>query len=176
VGGKRRYSKTGLVLVMVMVVCLLLVLAVIPGGIGDDGKDSDLDDKNTPGIKTVIEEGTPVMIFDKRESTRKLMQAFDDDEIAAVKIIYDRSGLNDEFKSSAPEDIRKVYKALKNVVVVDETNLSANNENYRITFLLNDGTASIFDFKGSNIFSCDGIDYEIVNAEDLWQTFREVIF
>ncbi len=152
-GGKRRYSKTGLVLVMVMVVCLLLVLTVIPGGIGDDGKDKNLDDKNTPGIKTVIEGGTPVMIFDKRESTKKLMQAFDDDEIAAVKIVYDRSGTKEEFNSSVPDDIRKVYKALKNVVVVDETDLSENNENYRITFLLNDGTESIFDFKGRDIFT-----------------------
>ncbi len=67
-GGKRRYSKTGKFrLVIVVVVCLLLVLTVIPGGIGSDGKEQNMTTR-TP--EDGYRGGLPVMIFDKRESAK----------------------------------------------------------------------------------------------------------
>ncbi len=172
--GKRKYSKTGIALVLVMVVCLLLVLAVIPGVIGDDGKDKNLDDENTPGLKTVVEEGTPIMIFDKSEPARKLMQAFDDDAIASVEVAYYQDGTLYTSERKAPGDILAVYKALKNVVVAGETDGNKGNEYNRVIFRLDDGTESEFVFKGDHVYVSDGEYYDIVNEEDLWQTVREV--
>ena len=40
---RRKVSKTGIVLVICMLICLLLALAVVPGGFGSDNK-KDLDD------------------------------------------------------------------------------------------------------------------------------------
>ena len=77
---KKKFSKTGLILVACMIVCLLLALAVVPGGFGSD-KKKDLDDENTPGIKTVLEDGSPLMIFDKRDEVKTLIADFDDEKV-----------------------------------------------------------------------------------------------
>ena len=84
----RKFSKTGLILVGCMLVCVVLFIAIgAPGGFfGDGGKGDYLDDENTPGIGQVLEGDTPLLVFDKSDGARSLMKAFDEGRIAGATV------------------------------------------------------------------------------------------
>lgn len=181
-----KYSKTGLILVIGMVVCVLLALAVVPGGFGGRDKSKDLEDENTPGLNTVLKEGTPILIYDKRPETLALLKAFDEDAVAAVEIMP-REG--DVVITSKDAEIISVYKALKNVVVVEEmakgdkssdtAEETADREEMAefrsLTFKFADGNSCIFEFGGEKILVMDGRDYLITNTAGLWETLKELM-
>lgn len=178
-----KYSKTGLILVIGMVVCVLLALAVVPGGFGGRDKSKDLEDENTPGLNTVLKEGTPILIYDKRPETLALLKAFDEDTVTAVEIMPREGGV---IITSKEAEIISVYKALKNVVVVEDmaegdknsdiaeetADREAMAEFKSLTFNFADGNSCTFEFRSETVLVMDGRDYLITNAEGMWETLK----
>lgn len=170
----RKYSKTGLVLVICMVVCLLIGLAVVPGGFGSDNK-KDLDDENTPGLQDVLENGTPLMIFDKRDEVKTLISDFDKDEVG--KVIAELSIDNTSYSAniSDQKEITEVYKALKNVVIGDELDdAKSSSADCSLTFVLADGSACGFAFESKSDYMLSGKHYEAAGTDGLWSTIQEL--
>lgn len=181
---KRKFSMTGIVLVICMLICLLLALAVVPGGIGSD-KKKNLDDENTPDLKTVMEDGSPLLIFDKRTETKALMEAFDNDQVSAVHVEVNDGETTLDFDSAEAEVITEFYKAVKNVVVGEESDSSAataesDSDSYgscRIAFEYEsgDGDSCVFEFAGPNAYTLDGTNYAVSGTDGLWDLFEEHI-
>ena len=179
----KKFSKTGIVLVGCMLVCVILALAVgVPNGFfGSGGEGGDLDDEDTPGIQEVVEGSTPLFIFDKRESTQKLMQDFDNGEVASVSLMYDQMGANEEITSEDPAIIKKAYKALKNIVVLEATGESITDAYHYVYFTLSDGTNVCFSFEGENLMNYDDGNggkedgnYEVQNTQGLWTLYNNL--
>lgn len=172
--GKRKYSKTGIALVGCMLVCLILCLAVgMPdgfSGFGSSGKD--LDDENTPGISEVLDGESPLLIFDKRESTRILMSAFNEDRVEKVTVMYDNG--EGEASSTEQSDITAVYKALKNITVIGESEDDSDSDLNSVTFVTTDGDESEFIFNGDSIFTDDTGNYEISGGGELLRIIRNM--
>lgn len=170
----RKFSKTGLVLVICMVVCLLIGLAVVPGGFGSDNK-KDLDDENTPGLQDVLENGTPLIIFDKRDEVKTLISDFDNDEVDSV--IAELTVGNNSYSVNVTnqKEITEIYKAVKNVVVGDElTNAKSSSADCSLTFTLADGSACGFAFENESVYMLDGKHYEAAGTEGLWSVIQEL--
>ena len=185
--GKRKFSKTGIVLVFCMLICLILALAVVPGGFGSGEKDKskDLDDENTPGLQTVIEDGSPLLIFDKRTETKALMSAFEDDAIESVSAALGNEGGAFALDTADQNEITAVYKALKNVVVGEELgpddsdatsagNASNTDGGCNVFFTLSDGSTCDFTFESSEVYYINGDRYAVSGTEDLWSVIEEL--
>ena len=170
----RKFSKTGLVLVICMIVCLLIGLSVVPGGFGSDNK-KDLDDENTPGLQTVIEDGSPLMIFDKRPEVRKLISDFDEDKVQSLSAELYVDGNGSAMNVESQKEITVVYKALKNVVVGEKLDGGkSSGTDCSITFVLADGTACDFAFENESVYLLDGERYEAAGTEGLWSAIQEL--
>lgn len=162
---KKKISKTGIALVGSMLVCLILCLAVgLPNAFKGGGAGEDLDDENTPGITDIMDGGSPMMIFDKRESTSVLIDAYSDGQIAAAALKCD--GGEAEFTSG--KEIKSVYKALKNILVEDETGSSSGKVWGSVIFTLEDGSECAFEFEDEDVYIMDGTAYSISGFEELW--------
>ena len=191
-GNKKGFSKTGIVLVGCMIICLLLALAVVPGGFGSD-KKQDLDDEDTPGIQEVVEDGSPLMIFDKRAETKSLISEFGEGKITGVSAISGNEGSSTGFSSTSQKDIKAVYKALKNVVIGDElseedlasdgtgsdaivSDSAESNLNGAIviTFTLSDETPCDFQFASSEVYVLNDKYYNVAGTEKLWTIVQEI--
>ncbi len=165
---KKGFSKTGIVLIGSMLVCLLICLCVIiPGGFGKDGESSKLDDEGAPNMKTLVEEGTPIFLLDKRASTKALMQAFDDGNVVSV---------NAEGKSSDNETvILDVYKALKNLVITEEVDKgTVGNASTSIVFKMKDGTEAEYAFPEHGVLKIDEACYLIEGSDALWEAVEKM--
>lgn len=181
---RRKVSKTGIVLVICMLICLLLALAVVPGGFGSDSK-KDLDDENTPGLHEVIEDGSPLMIFDKRAETRALIKEFDEDSVQSVSAALGNEGSSVVLDVTEEEDITAIYKALKNVVVGEElgpdesdataASSSPNAEGgCNISFVLSDDSTCDFVFESTEVYYLDESRYAVSGTEGLWSVIKEL--
>lgn len=164
-----KISKTGLILIGSMVVCLLICLAVlIPrGGLG--GGAEDLNDADTPDLKTVVEEGTPILIADKRSGTQALISAYEHGVIRSATIFLD-DGTEKNIRSK--EEVTELYRLLKNVVVTGDYDAEsadggaeASGEGDKnagdaviLQFALEDEMPAEFAFIGDSIFVTDGDD------------------
>ena len=181
---KKAFSKTGLILMLSSVVCLILVLAVgVPSGFfSDGGKSGDLDDENTPEIKNVIEGETPLLIFDKRNCAKDMIKAFDEGRIVKVEILYDQNGANMPVVSEDEKVIREAYKALKNIVVTGPTGESITDCYHRISFTTDEGENCNYSFEGKNILVYRGPDskqgesqnYEVKGTEEIWNIYKSL--
>lgn len=171
---KRKFSKTGLILVGSMILCVVLFLAIgVPNGFfSDSGSGGNIDDENTPGIKEVIEDGTPILIFDKSEGAKALMTAFDEGKIASADVLYDEMGGNPSYETSDQGEIKEIYKAMKNIVIVKETNTSMTDCYHHVYFTLEDGTKYGYSFEGREILNYGDKNYEISGGGDLWNLLR----
>ena len=175
---KKGFSKTGIVLIGSMLVCLLICLCVvIPGGFGDS-KSSKLDDEGTPNMKTLVEEGTPVFLVDKRDSTKKLMQDFDDGNVTGFSVETTKkdgdSVIVDTGSSDNEQDILAVYKALKNLVITEEPDQKgAGSESVILSFRMKDGGQAEFVFPARDMLQIDNSIYQVANSEALWQAIEE---
>ena len=181
---RRKFSMTGVVLVCCMLVCLLLALAVVPGGFGSD-KKKDLDDDNTPGLQAVIEDGSPLMIFDKRAETRALMTDFEDDAVESVSAVQGNEGNSIFMDSDSQDEITAVYKALKNVIIGDElgeddsdptaASTAPNNEGACfVAFTLSDGSTCDFTFESTEVYNYGDARYAADGTEGLWSVIEEL--
>lgn len=169
---KKKFSKTGLILVACMIVCLLLALAVVPGGFGSD-KKKDLDDENTPGIKTVLEDGSPLMIFDKRDEVKTLIADFDDDKVQSVsaELTVDRDSVSIDI--SDQKEITAVYKALKNVVIGEKLKGDeSHSADCSVVFVLADGSVCGFAFENESVYMVGGEHYAAAGTESLWSVIE----
>lgn len=170
----KKFSKTGLVLVICMIVCLLIGLAVVPGGFGSDSK-KDLDDENTPGLQDVLENGTPLMIFDKRDEVKTLISDFDNDEVRNVIAELTVGSKSYSVNVSDPKEITEVYKALKNVVIGDELDdAKSSSADCSLTFVLSDGSACGFAFENESVYMSGGKHYEAAGTDGLWSVIQEL--
>ena len=181
---RRKVSMTGIVLVICMLICLLIALAVVPGGFGSDNK-KDLDDENTPGLHEVIEDGSPLMIFDKRAETRALIKEFDEDTVQSVSAALGNEGSSVVIDVTEEEEITAIYKALKNVVVGEElgpdesdataASSSPNAEGgCNISFVLSDDSTCDFVFESTEVYYLDGSRYAVSGTEGLWSVIKEL--
>lgn len=178
---KGKFSKTGLILVGGMLVCLILFLAVgMPKGfLSGGGQSGDLDDEDTPGIGEVVKGNTPLLIFDKSESAKILMEAFDNGEIAKVEILYDQAGANSSVESEDQAVIRQAYKALKNITVADTTDESVTDAYHHVYFTLETGAEIGYDFEGPDILvyhdgTAKGTNYDISGSQGLWKLYNKM--
>ncbi len=171
---KRNFSKTGIVLVGCMLVCLILFLAVgMPNGFfGDGGKGGDLDDDGTPKIGEVINGNTPILVFDKSEGAKKLIKAFDEGTIESVEVLYDQGGGNLPYKTTDQDEIRTVYKALKNITITGESDMSVTDAYHYVTFTFNDDTSYGYRFESTEFLCFDGSNYTIAGSGDFFDFLR----
>lgn len=167
----RKFSKTGVVLVGCMVVCVLLFLAVgMPSGfLSDGGKGGDLDDKDTPGIKDVVEGGSPLLVFDTSSKAKELMTAFDEGRIESMMVLYDEMGSNEPYETTDQAEIKTVYKGLKNIVVYEESSKSVTDSSHFVTFVFDDGGEYGYSFEGTELLCYDGRNYSISGGEGFWE-------
>ena len=171
---KGKVSKTGIVLVGCMLVCLILFLAVgVPNGFfGDGGKGGDLDDDKTPKISDVLDGSTPLLVFDKSDGAKTLMTAFDEGTIKSAEVLYDEMGANQPYKTKDQEEIRTIYKALKNLTVTGESDMSITDCYHYVFFTFEDGTSYGYRCEGTELLSYGDSNYDISGGEDLFAFMR----
>ena len=186
----RKVSKTGIVLVGSMILCIIMALAIgVPSGFfsGDGGGDNDLNDDNTPGISDVIDGKTPLLMYDKSREAKLLMEAMEDDRVVSVNLLYDQGGGNGEAESSDPDVIRRAYKAMKNITVLEdeEVNVAVTDSYHHVYFTLEDGTKVGYSFEGEDVIlipsgaeaGSSGSAAEphlIEGSGGLWKLYREL--
>ena len=172
---KRKFSKTGIALVGCMVVCLILFLAVgVPNGFFDvGGKGGDLDDDGTPKIGEVLEGSTPILVFDKSDGAKKLMTAFDKGTIVSATVLYDEMGANAPYETTDQEEIRTIYKGLKNITVADKSEMSITDCYHFVAFTFEDGTSYGYRFEGTGLLVYGSDNYDISGGGDLFGYMQE---
>ena len=171
---KGRFSKTGIVLVGCMLVCLILFLAVgMPNGFfGDGGKGGDLDDKDTPKIGEVLKGSNPIFVFDKSEGAKTLMTAFDEGTIVSAEVLYDQMGGNAPYQTTDQDEIRTIYKALKNITVKGKSNMSITDCYHYVFFTFEDVTSYGYRFEGTELLCYGSGNYDITGGGDLFSFMR----
>ena len=172
---KGKFSKTGIALVGCMLVCLILFLAVgVPNGFfGDGGKGGDLDDDGTPKIGEVIKGNTPILVFDKSDGAKKLMKAFDEGTIESVEVLYDQGGGNAPYKTTDQDEIRTVYKALKNITITGESDMSVTDAYHYVVFDFGDDTSYGYRFESTEFLCLGDANYTITGSGDFFNFLQE---
>lgn len=172
---KGRFSKTGIALVGCMVVCLILFLAVgVPNGFfGDGGKGGDLDDDNTPKIGEVLDGNTPILVFDKSDGARQLIKAFDEGSIESIEVLYDEGGGNAPYQTTDQDEIRTVYKALKNITVTGKSDMSVTDAYHYVAFKFKDGGSYGYRFESTEFLCLGDSNYTISGSGDFFTFLRE---
>lgn len=186
----RKVSKTGIALVGSMILCIILALAIgVPSGFfsGDGGSDNDLNDDNTPGISDVIDGKIPILMYDKSREAKLLMEAMEDDRVVSVNLLYDQGGGNEAIESSDPDVIRRAYKAMKNITVLEdeEVNVAVTDSYHHVYFTLEDGTKVGYSFEGEDVILIpSGAEagssgsaaepHPVEGSRGLWELYREL--
>lgn len=172
---KGRVSKTGIALVGCMLVCLILFLAVgVPNGFfGDGGKGGDLDDDGTPKIGDVLKGSSPILVFDQSDGAKQLMTAFDEGTIESAEVLYDQMGSNTPYQTTDQNEIRTIYKALKNITVTGESEMSVTDSYHYVTFTFEDGSSYGYRFEGTDLLCYGDDNYDISGGDDLFGFMRE---
>ncbi len=182
---KRKFSRTGLVLVGSMVICLLICLAVlIPRGGAGGPAAEDLNDENTPDLKTVVQEGTPLLIYDKRPEAQALLTAY---EAGALEEAWVQIGAGEKRQVTTPSEVKELYRLLKNVVVTgeapdpreseaaDESEAPDGNiEATALGFVLADGDECTYVFAGNGVLAIDDATFAITGEKPLFEKLEKL--
>lgn len=178
---KRKFSKTGIALIGCALVCVILALAVgVPNGFfGDGGKAADLDDEDTPGIEEVMDGQTPLLIFDKSEGSRTLIDAFDKGQVQSVDLLFEKSIADGGVVSEDAEVIREAYRNMKNITVGEKAEGAGNDPIYHIYFTLDDDSEIGYAFSDKDIIlmpdgTAKGTPYHISGYEGLWDYYQKL--
>jgi hypothetical protein len=158
-----------------MVVCLILFLAVgVPNGFfGDSGKGGDLDDDGTPKIGDVLDGNSPILVFDKSDGAKELMTAFDKGTITSAEVLYDEGGANAPYETTDQDEIRTIYKTLKNITVGEKSETSITDCYHYVSFTFEDGNSYGYSFEGTGLLSYGGDNYDIAGGSDLFSFMKE---
>lgn len=147
---QRKISKTGLALVGAMVVCLLICLAVLlpKGGLGGSEAE-DLNDADTPDLKTVMDEGTPVMIYDKRTEAQALVAAYENSTMEKIEISWEDGT---DLTVDQPSEIKEIYRLFKNIVVAADAETASAGDD------IDDADPEADDADADDVDGADGDD------------------
>ncbi|MDD6311300.1 MAG: hypothetical protein PUB09_05125 [Firmicutes bacterium] len=174
---EKKFSKSGILIVSAMVIAFVIILAVaLPGGFGSlFEKDSkDLNDDGAPSFSDVMDKGSPIMIFDKRDETKALLAAYDNDEIVSVDFLGSNGEGNGSESDSAIVD---AYRALKNIIVGEKIEKPAKAAIYDVNFVLADGTKCPFEFAEDEdecAVNLDGVWYQVAGFSDLLEVIMDM--
>lgn len=159
-----------------MVICLLICLAVLlpKGGLGGSEAE-DLNDADTPDLKTVMSEGTPVLIFDKRTEAQALVAAYENGTMEQVQLSWN-DGI--DVTVDTPSEVKEVYRLFKNIVVTagDEDAGAAEDDSegsdaapvqIGLAFSVEDENPCEYTLTGESTLSIDDANYNITGAEPL---------
>ena len=154
--------------------CLILFLAVgMPNGFFGGGQGGDLDDDGTPKIGEVLKGSNPILVFDKSDGARQLMTAFDEGTIVSAEVLYDQMGGNEPYKTTDQEEIRTIYKGLKNITVKGKSNMSVTDCYHYVFFTFEDGSSYGYRFEGTDLLVYGSDNYDIAGGEGLFGFMRE---
>ena len=147
---QKKFSKTGLALVASMLICLLICLAVLlpKGGLGGSEAE-DLNDADTPDLKTVMNEGTPVLIYDKRPEAQALVAAYENGTMEKIEISW-QDGTN--LSVDQPSEIKEIYRLFKNIVVTADAETASVGDD------IADADPEVDDADTDDIAGADGDD------------------
>ena len=162
---QRKFSKTGLALIGSMLVCLLICLAVLLPGGGPGGHEAeDLNDADTPDLKTVLDEGAPVLIYDKRPEAQALVAAYENGAMEKVRIEWEDG---DEVIVDTPSEIKEVYRLFKNIVVTGDAETEIpDGEEIELAFSLQDEAPCRYTLYGESALAIDDADEDADDTED----------
>lgn len=172
---QRKFSKTGLALVTSMLICLLICLVVLlpKGGLGGSEAE-DLNDADTPDLKTVMNEGTPVLIYDKRPEAQALVAAYENGTMEKIEISWEDGT---DLTADQPSEIKEIYRLFKNIVVAtdaetasagDDTDDSDDGEaKIGLAFQVEDGAPCEYTLIGDSALTIGDEDYRVTGAEAL---------
>ena len=172
-----KISKTGLALVASMLICLLICLAVLlpKGGLGGSEAE-DLNDADTPDLKTVMNEGTPVLIYDKRPEAQALVAAYENGTMEKIEISW-QDGT--DLSVDQPSEIKEIYRLFKNIVVTaDAETASAGDDTdgadgddgvakIDLAFRVEDEAPCEYTLIGDSALTIGDEDYRVTGAEAL---------
>ena len=115
------------------------------------------------------------------------MEAMEDDRVVSVNLLYDQGGGNGEAESSDPDVIRRAYKAMKNITVLEdeEVNVAVTDSYHHVYFTLEDGTKVGYSFEGEDVILIpSGAEagssgsaaepHPVEGSRGLWELYREL--
>lgn len=159
-----------------MVICLLICLAVlIPRGGAGGPAAEDLNDENTPDLKTVVQEGSPILIYDKRPEAQALLAAYD---AGTLEEAWVQVGAGEKRQVTAPSEVKELYRLLKNVVVTGEaqdpreSEASEGNDPIALGFVLADGSECTYVFAGDGVLAIDDAALAITGEKPLLEKLK----
>ena len=156
-----------------MLLIIFIAVGAPNGFFGDGGKSGDLDDEGTPKIGDVISGSSPILVFDQSQGAKDLMTAFDKGAIEKAELLYDESGGNDPYQTTSQDEIRTIYKALKNITVTGESETSVTDSYHHVTFYFEDGGSYGYSFEGTGILVQDEARYDIEGGDALFDYMQE---
>ena len=161
-----------------MVICLLICLAVlIPRGGAGGPAAEDLNDENTPDLKTVVQEGSPILIYDKRPEAQALLAAYD---AGTLEEAWVQVGAGEKRQVTAPSEVKELYRLLKNVVVTGEapdpreSEASEGNDPIALGFVLADGSECTYVFAGDGVLAIDDAQIAITGEKPLLEKLAKL--
>ncbi len=123
-----------------------------------------------------------LFIFDNRSAQQQLVRDMADGNIPAkmtcqyYSLEYDedyekQEVLMDEYTTvlEDPDEIRRVYHAMTNMIVVGQLGRQDNRSRCRINFELQDGRDCSFTFESASIINIEGQNYVLESDGRLWQ-------
>lgn len=124
-------------------------------------------------MSDISSQSTPLLEFDIRSSTLKLIDAFNTGEPPlSVYVMYDQMGSNPGADVTDPYYIQSVYDALSEIKITGETQESVTDCYHCVAFTFSDGTSAAFNFEGVNIISIDSRNYNISDAQNLFKLIK----
>ena len=100
------------------------------------------------------------------------MKAFDEGSIESATVLYDQGGGNEPYTTTDQEEIRAIYKALKNITVTGESEMSVTDCYHFVSFEFEDGTSYGYHFEGTDLLCYGDSNYEITSAGDFFDFLR----
>ena len=96
-------------------------------------------------------------------------EVVDRDMILVEKVVRDRV-----FTTSDEKQIRDIYKAMTEMIVVGQTEDQNSEKKCRMTYYLQDGTESVFEFDSVGLIKIGGQEYVLESDGSFWRLLPEM--